>query len=104
MATVAPSTGRGSSVLIRRCSASGRTAGSHHRLPVTQRREKQVSGMKMLKQLFAAGVVVGGLGSAAQAVVILNDDFEYADQAAFEGTWMPIGTTAPISAELSTAQ
>ena len=52
----------------------------------------------------AAAAALGGAGSAAHAAVVVNDDFEYADQAAFEAVWTPIGTTAPISAELSTAQ
>ena len=41
----------------------------------------------------------------SQAQVLVNDNFDsYASQAAFEAVWTPIGTTAPISAELSTAQ
>jgi hypothetical protein len=48
---------------------------------------------------FAAGL------PAAQAAVILLDKFDsYANQAAFQAAWTPIGTTAPQSADLSTAQ
>ena len=48
--------------------------------------------------------VLGGL-SSANAAVILQDNFDgYANQAAFEAAWTPIGTVAPISAELSSAQ
>jgi hypothetical protein len=37
--------------------------------------------------------------------MIVNDNFDsYANQAAFEAVWTPIGTVAPISGELSTAQ
>jgi hypothetical protein len=47
---------------------------------------------------FAAGL------PAAQAAVILLDKFDsYANQAAFEAAWPAIGTTAPVSADLSTA-
>jgi hypothetical protein len=43
--------------------------------------------------------------STAQAATILFDNFDtYANQAAFEAAWPPIGTVAPISADLSTAQ
>jgi len=46
-----------------------------------------------------------GFAGTAQAAVILSDNFDgYANQAAFEAAWTPIGTTAPISAELSTLQ
>jgi hypothetical protein len=49
--------------------------------------------------LFALGL------PAAQATTILFDNFDgYADQAAFQTAWPAIGTVAPISAELSTAQ
>jgi len=58
--------------------------------------------------LAAAGVAVLSVVGNAQAVVIipvLSDNFDgYANQAAFEASWTPIGTVAPISAELSTAQ
>lgn len=45
------------------------------------------------------------LPAPGQAQVIVNDNFDgYANQAAFESVWSPIGTVAPISAELSTVQ
>jgi hypothetical protein len=41
----------------------------------------------------------------ANAAVLVNDNFDsYANQAAFEAVWVPIGTVAPLSAELSSAQ
>ena len=41
----------------------------------------------------------------SQAQVLVNDNFDsYANQAAFEAVWTPIGTVVPLSAELSTAQ
>lgn len=47
--------------------------------------------------LLTAGVV--------NAATVANDNFDgYANQAAFEAVWVPIGTVAPVSAELSTAQ
>jgi hypothetical protein len=55
-------------------------------------------------RLIAVGLLLGGIVSTTQATVILNDDFEYADQAAFEANWPAIGTVAPVSAELSSAQ
>ena len=37
--------------------------------------------------------------SVAQGAIILSDSFDtYANQAAFEAAWPPIGTVAPISA------
>lgn len=52
------------------------------------------------------GAVVGvlGMAGASQAAIIVNDGFEYANQGAFEAVWTPIGTTAPTSGVLSTAQ
>ena len=60
--------------------------------------------LKNLRLVIPVGLILGGIISTAQAVVILSDDFEYADQAAFEANWPAIGTAAPFSAELSTAQ
>jgi hypothetical protein len=54
--------------------------------------------------LAAAFVAFGGL-SVAQGALIINDSFDtYANQAAFEAVWTPIGTVAPTSAVLSTTQ
>lgn len=53
------------------------------------------------------GLSVGGVlmtASLAPAAVIMNDNMEYADQAAFQAAWTPIGTVAPLSLELSTEQ
>jgi|SRR3954471_24740958 hypothetical protein len=52
----------------------------------------------------ALGVVFGGL-SVAHGALIINDSFDtYANQAAFEAVWTPIGTVAPTSAVLSSTQ
>lgn len=46
-----------------------------------------------------------GMITLSQAAVIFSDDFDgYANQAAFEAAWTPIGTVAPISASLATDQ
>src|SRR3954451_15120771 len=42
--------------------------------------------------------------TTVRSATILFDDMEYADQAAFEAAWVPIGTTAPLSAELTIEQ
>jgi hypothetical protein len=60
--------------------------------------------LKKLRPLIPAGLILTGLISTTQAGIILSDDFEYADQAAFQANWPAIGTVAPISAELSTLQ
>lgn len=52
----------------------------------------------------AATALVGWSSHASAGLVVVNDNFEYADQAAFEAVWAPIGTVAPQSAELSTEQ
>jgi hypothetical protein len=53
----------------------------------------------------SAAFLVGGISTVAQAAIIVSDNFDsYANQAAFEAAWPPIGTTAPISGVLSTAQ
>jgi hypothetical protein len=60
------------------------------------------SGMKKLLLAVAIAVLVS---DRASAVLIVNDNFDgYANQAAFQAVWTPIGTTAPTSAVLSTAQ
>ena len=56
------------------------------------------------RALIPAGLILWGMISTGQAAVLLTDNFEYANQAAFEASWMAIGTAAPQSAELSTAQ
>jgi len=49
--------------------------------------------------------VLGFAAPRAGAQVLVNDSFDtYADQAAFEAVWTPIGTVAPISAVLSQTQ
>ncbi len=52
----------------------------------------------------ALAICLGGLALNASAQTIFSDTFEYADQAAFQATWAPIGTGSPSSAELSQAQ
>lgn len=42
---------------------------------------------------------------SSSAAIIVNDNFDsYANQAAFDAAWAPIGSVAPLSGELSTAQ
>lgn len=53
--------------------------------------------------LIPAGLILCGMISTGRAV-LLTDNFVYANQAAFEASWPAIGTVAPQSAELSTAQ
>lgn len=57
-------------------------------------------------KLFAiAALAIGGQAADSSAAILVSDNFDgYANQAAFEAAWTPIGTVAPLSAELSTAQ
>jgi hypothetical protein len=60
--------------------------------------------MKRFMTLFAGLLGLAGGLPTANAALILSDKFDqYADQAAFEAAWTPIGTVAPISGDLSTA-
>jgi hypothetical protein len=60
--------------------------------------------MRIRTFLLAAALAGSGL-AASHAATILSDNFDsYADQAAFEAAWPAIGTVAPLSAVLSTAQ
>lgn len=53
-----------------------------------------------LTAAFAASGII-----PAHAATIISDNFDgYANQAAFEAVWAPIGTVAPLSGALSTAQ
>jgi hypothetical protein len=69
---------------------------------------EEMSRTKSIGRVLGAALVVGAFGSAANAALTLgvpvNDNFEYASQAAFEASWPAIGTVAPLSGELSTAQ
>ncbi|MSU60043.1 MAG: hypothetical protein EXS35_18050 [Pedosphaera sp.] len=57
------------------------------------------------KSLLAVAVLACLSLSKANATVVVSDNFDsYANQAAFQATWVPIGTVAPLSAELSIAQ
>ncbi len=50
-------------------------------------------------------VLAVSLFSTSRAALIVNDNFDgYANQAAFEAVWVPIGTVAPLSGALSTTQ
>jgi hypothetical protein len=61
--------------------------------------------MKMRTAVLGAAIAFGAAASAAHGAVLLSDNFDgYADQAAFEAAWPAIGTVAPTSAVLSTAQ
>jgi MYXO-CTERM domain-containing protein len=56
-------------------------------------------------KLTVGALVIGIHAITAPAAVLVQDNFDsYANQAAFEATWTPIGTVAPVSAELSTLQ
>jgi hypothetical protein len=58
----------------------------------------------MKKLLFTLAILTLS-GRSVLAVLVVNDNFDsYANQAAFEAVWTPIGTTAPLSGALSTAQ
>jgi hypothetical protein len=58
-----------------------------------------------LRIVLSAALVAGTSLSVAQGAIIVSDNFDsYANQAAFEAVWTPIGTTAPTSGVLSTAQ
>lgn len=61
--------------------------------------------MKRCTTLFAALLGLAVAMPTARAAVIVADKFDsYANQAAFEAAWPAIGTVAPVSADLSTAQ
>ncbi|WP_428306152.1 PEP-CTERM sorting domain-containing protein [Lacipirellula sp.] len=57
-------------------------------------------------KLFAvAALATVGIAADSSAAIIVSENFDgYANQAAFEAAWTPIGTVAPISGELSSAQ
>lgn len=57
------------------------------------------------KTIAWATFLVAASLSVAHGAMIVNDNFDfYANQAAFEAVWVPIGTVAPLSGALSTAQ
>src|SRR5262245_27477039 len=50
------------------------------------------AGIKSMKRFSCTLLAFGLFVSSAQAVVVFNDDFNsYADQAAFEASWEPVG-------------
>jgi len=58
-----------------------------------------------VKTLLGVGIIGVTLASEGQVTTILFDNFDgYANQAAYEAAWAPIGTGTPSSAELSTIQ
>src|SRR4051812_22153653 len=58
-----------------------------------------------LRIYLAAAILACSSLTVAQGAMIINDNFDgYADQAAFQAVWTPIGTVAPTSAVLSSAQ
>jgi hypothetical protein len=60
--------------------------------------------MKLRYILASLSLLVAGT-LPAEASLILSDNFDgYADQAAFQAAWPAIGTVAPTSGQLSTAQ
>jgi hypothetical protein len=61
--------------------------------------------MKVCIRMTLAILAAACWGTSANAGIIVNDNFDgYADQAAFQAAWPAIGTVAPQSGELSTAQ
>jgi hypothetical protein len=59
----------------------------------------------MKKAFLAVAIVATILGGRASAALVLSDKFDtYVDQNAFQSAWPAIGTVAPTSAVLSTAQ
>jgi hypothetical protein len=57
-----------------------------------------------LLSLAAAVTLAGSSVGSAAPIVVVNDGFEYADQAAFEAAWAPIGTVAPLSTTLDSTR
>lgn len=61
--------------------------------------------MKNMNLLLGFGLILSGMVVVSPAAVLLSDNFDgYANQAAFEAAWAPIGTVAPTSAILATDQ
>jgi hypothetical protein len=63
--------------------------------------------MSRLVAFIGVAIVLCTLAGSARGsiITVMSDDFDgYANQAAFEAAWPAIGTVAPTSAELSTAQ
>ena len=62
-------------------------------------------GSKAFLRVVLPACVVAVAAMPATATLFVNDSFDtYANQAAFEASWAPIGTVAPLSAELSLEQ
>jgi len=58
-----------------------------------------------IRTLLLTAVFTASGAFSSHAALIVSDNFDgYANQAAFEAAWTPIGTVAPLSGELSTAQ
>jgi hypothetical protein len=61
--------------------------------------------MKTTIYLTCIGFSFTAMSNVSSAAVLLSDNFDsYANQAAFETAWAPIGTTVPISATLAADQ
>jgi|GEM_PF-563950 hypothetical protein len=61
--------------------------------------------MKIATRFLCLGVFLAGMVLVSQAASVFTDNFDtYADQAAFEAAWAPIGTVAPLSATLAIDQ
>ena len=59
--------------------------------------------MKIATRFLCLGVFLAGMVLVSQAASVFTDNFDsYANQAAFEAAWTPIGTVAPVSATLAT--
>lgn len=60
--------------------------------------------MKVCIRITLAAMAAACWALPASAALIVSDNFEYADQAAFEAVWPAIAVGPPASGELSTAQ
>lgn len=61
--------------------------------------------MKIATRFLCPGILLAGISIASPAGTLVNENFDgYLNQAAFEATWAPIGTVAPVSAALATEQ
>ncbi|HSU53597.1 MAG TPA: PEP-CTERM sorting domain-containing protein [Candidatus Dormibacteraeota bacterium] len=61
--------------------------------------------MTKQSKLTVGTLAIGVVAFTSSAATLVQDNFDsYANQAAFESVWAPIGTVAPLSAELSIAQ
>ncbi len=61
--------------------------------------------MKTSTRFLCSAALLAGMAVVSPAASVFYDNFDgYADQAAFEAAWTPIGTVTPLSATLATDQ